>query len=176
MRFSLAAVVVSCGLLASCAYQGVIVDKSAREMPFGLSNGVNGSFAFMLKDNAGTVHRQLVTPDVFARYEVGDYFNDMQAGPSRQQRATDGKTMLSASIANGAASARTVASHKNKSAHRVATKHPARKHSVTVAKRARAKKIVPTVKAEQAHTVAVAPQPTPTQIAYVGVRQVPRCR
>jgi hypothetical protein len=179
MRFSLAAVIISCGLLASCAYQGVIVDKSAREMPFGLSSGTNGSFAFMLKDTAGTVHRQLVTPDVFARYEVGDYFNDLQAGPARQQRASDGKTMLSAATSNESSRTRTVANQKRSSAHRFAKKTAKRPHSIaSAAKRSRAKKIVPTIKPEQAHTVAAAawPQPAPAEVAYVGVARVSRCR
>lgn len=36
---------------------------------------------FILRDRAGNVRSQLVTPEVFARYQTGDYFNDLQAPP-----------------------------------------------------------------------------------------------
>jgi hypothetical protein len=39
-------------------------------------------YAFLLKDNAGAVRRQMVTPEVFERYAEGDYFNDLQSGPA----------------------------------------------------------------------------------------------
>ena len=65
-------------LLTSCANEGVIVRKDAGPLPFYESLGVDGSYAFLLRDNAGSVHRQLVTPEVFERYAVGQYFNDLQ--------------------------------------------------------------------------------------------------
>ena len=179
MRFSLAAVVVSFGLLASCAYQGVIVDKSARELPFGETTGMGGSFAFLLKDNSGVVRRQLVTPDVFTRYEVGDYFNDTQPGPVHQQRSSDGKTMLTtANSAPQSVSTRTAVNHKSRSAHLLAHKgEHKRHHALAAAKRVRAKKIVPTVKTEVAPTVAATAEPAPTvEVAYVGVAHVKRVR
>jgi hypothetical protein len=36
----------------------------------------SGSYKFLLRDQQGHVHSQLVTPEVFARCQVGDYFND----------------------------------------------------------------------------------------------------
>lgn len=36
----------------------------------------SGSYKFLLRDQQGHVHSQLVTAEVFARCQVGDYFND----------------------------------------------------------------------------------------------------
>jgi hypothetical protein len=36
---------------------------------------------FLLRDEQGTVRSQMVTVEVFARYRVGDYFNDRQILP-----------------------------------------------------------------------------------------------
>ena len=100
MALRLVAIVVLCAFLSSCAHQGVIVDKTSREYPFSESIGVGGSFAFLLKDSTGAIHRQLVTPEVFARYEIGQYFNDLQPASAGQQQQlnqrSDGKTMLTA--------------------------------------------------------------------------------
>ena len=105
MRLRFAAIIGSCALLASCAYQGVVVDKSARELPFSETVGTPASLSFMLRDNTGVVHRQLVTPEVFASYQVGDYFNDMQPAGSRPARAPEDKVMLTASAPSVHASA-----------------------------------------------------------------------
>jgi hypothetical protein len=43
--------------------------------------GTNGIYTFLLRDQHGTVHSQMVTAEVFARYRVGDYFNDQQLPP-----------------------------------------------------------------------------------------------
>jgi hypothetical protein len=40
----------------------------------------SGSYKFLLRDRQGTVHSQLVTAEVFARCQIGDYFNDL--GPA----------------------------------------------------------------------------------------------
>jgi hypothetical protein len=37
----------------------------------------SGSYKFILRDRNGNVRSRLVTPEVFARYKVGDYFNEM---------------------------------------------------------------------------------------------------
>jgi hypothetical protein len=42
-----------------------------------------GSYKFLLRDQQGQVHSQLVTAEVFARCQVGDYFNDR--GPACQK-------------------------------------------------------------------------------------------
>ena len=43
----------------------------------------NAVCKFILRDRAGNVRSQLVTPEVFARYQAGDYFNDLQPAPPR---------------------------------------------------------------------------------------------
>ena len=50
---------------------------------------------FILRDQAGNVRSQLVTPEVFARYQTGDYFNDLQAPPPARGKheASNGKSV-----------------------------------------------------------------------------------
>ena len=43
----------------------------------------SGSYKFLLRDQQGHVHSQLVTAEVFGRCQVGDYFNDR--GPACQR-------------------------------------------------------------------------------------------
>lgn len=43
----------------------------------------SGSYKFLLRDQQGHVRSQLVTAEVFARCQVGDYFNDR--GPACQR-------------------------------------------------------------------------------------------
>ena len=94
------------GHALGCAFEGTIVEKHSRlrpdtsmigtegvysfvfRGPTGTSRppvGVptpqfwaetSGSYKFLLRDQQGNVHSQLVTPEVFARCQVGDYFND----------------------------------------------------------------------------------------------------
>jgi hypothetical protein len=71
--------------LSGCAFQGVVVEKKAEPSPFYHSVGIDGSYSFMLRDSAGIVRRQIVTPDVFVLYDIGDYFNDLQPGPTRAE-------------------------------------------------------------------------------------------
>ncbi|MDQ6625620.1 MAG: hypothetical protein M3Y69_05695 [Verrucomicrobiota bacterium] len=97
MHLRVAALLTLCALLGSCAYQGVVVDKSARELPFSETVGAPGSFAFMLRDSTGAVHRQLVTPEVFASYNVGDFFSDLQPAPTQHGNAPEDKVVLTAS-------------------------------------------------------------------------------
>jgi len=89
-----------------CAFEGTIVDKYSRlrpdasmvgtegvysfvfrgptgtsRPPIGIPNPQfwtesSGSYKFLLRDQQGSTHSQLVTPEVFARCRVGDYFND----------------------------------------------------------------------------------------------------
>ena len=89
-----------------CAFEGTIVEKYSRlrpdtsmigtegvysfvfrgptgtsRPPVGVPNPQfwtesSGSYKFFLRDQHGHVRSQLVTPEVFARCRVGDYFND----------------------------------------------------------------------------------------------------
>lgn len=51
----------------------------------------SGSYKFLLRDQQGHVHSQLVTAEVFARCQVGDYFNDR--GPACAHDAKDSKNV-----------------------------------------------------------------------------------
>ena len=71
-------------LLTGCAVEGVVVEKNSRPFPFIASVGMDGIYKFKLRNPQGHVYSQMVTPDVFFQYEVGDYFNDLQ--PARRAR------------------------------------------------------------------------------------------
>lgn len=75
-------------LLSGCANEGVVIEKRAVDSPFTYSLGMDASFKLILRDQQGNVRSQLVTPDVFNRYEVGDYFNDQQPGPTHRETTT----------------------------------------------------------------------------------------
>lgn len=106
MRFHLLASSLIATLLSGCAFEGTIVEKPSRQMPdasmigtegaysfvfrgptgtsrppVGVPNPqfwteTNGMYSFLLRDQQGNVHSQMVTAEVFARCQVGDYFND----------------------------------------------------------------------------------------------------
>ena len=108
MRFSLLASVLVAMLLAGCALEGVVVEKCSRPLPDGSMIGTegaysfsfrgptgisrppitvpapqlwtqtNGVYTFLLRDQPGSVHSQMVTAVVFDRYRVGDSFDDRQ--------------------------------------------------------------------------------------------------
>jgi hypothetical protein len=78
MRFNLFICLISILILSSCAYEGTVVRKDVRPLPFYDSLGIDAIYHFELRDRAGQIHSQMVTPQVFAAYEVGDYFNDLQ--------------------------------------------------------------------------------------------------
>jgi len=67
--------------LSGCAFQGVVIEKRFRPLPFYDSLGMDGIYKFELRDRAGHVRTQMVTPQVFAAYEVGDYFSDLRPVP-----------------------------------------------------------------------------------------------
>lgn len=73
---------ITISLVSGCAYQGVVVDKRSRPLPFPESLGVDGMYSFKLRNHAGEVHSQMVTAYVFYNYRVGDYFNDLQPPPA----------------------------------------------------------------------------------------------
>lgn len=75
--------------LGGCAYEGVIVRKELNPNEVPISLGIVASPKFELRDAAGNSYSQLVSLEVFQRYEVGDYFNDAQTASSRMQ--TDDK-------------------------------------------------------------------------------------
>jgi hypothetical protein len=76
---------------------------------------MNSICTFILRDRQGNLHSQMVTPPVFARYQVGDYFNDCQPGP--QVEAKDSKAMVEAPAIQRR--------HSRHRAHRTASSHRA---------------------------------------------------
>ena len=94
--------------LAGCALEGVVVEKHSRPLPDASMIGTegaysfafrgptgtsrppitvpvpqlwtqnNGIYTFLLRDQAGSAHSQMVTAEAFARSRVGDSFDDRQ--------------------------------------------------------------------------------------------------
>ena len=86
---------LACGILLSgCANQGTVVRKDYRELPFLYSLGVEGIYRFEVRDRDGHIRDQMVSPEVFANYQEGDYFNDLAAPPSRWRAPTGPAPMV----------------------------------------------------------------------------------
>ena len=123
-----------------CAQQGVIVQKDSGPHPLYHSIGVDGSYAFLLRDNAGAVHRQLVTPEVFERYAVGEFFNDLQPAPAPREMS-DSKSVVTAMQPPTAAPVLAGTKKITKSKQIASRKHPTRKRVVRRHKNPRSNKI-----------------------------------
>ena len=95
MRSKLLASLLAALLVAGCSQKGVVVEKRLKPSPFAYSTGMDGIYSFMLRDEQGRVHSQMVTPDVFQRYEVGDLFDDQQPGPVRREGFSKDSTTIS---------------------------------------------------------------------------------
>ena len=181
-------------LLGSCAYQGTIVQKDAAPLSLTLSYGIDGSYAFLLRDNTGTVRRQIVTPEVYNQYAVGDYFNDLQPRQVTDGKSFDGKGVMTAMMTKVTKSRQIATTKKPEQKRQIAKLTPkpatAKKPVAKVAKQSR-----PVTKPQQPTRVAAAPQvlralpverpielppqilrPRPVwdnELAYISV---PRCR
>ena len=139
-------------LLGSCAYQGTIVQKDATPLPFSHSYGLDGSYAFLLRDNAGAVRRQIVSADVYNQYAVGDYFNDLLPRQATDGKSYDGKTVMTAMLTKVAKTRQLAKGKKSTEKRQIAKSTKAKKSDVKVAKQSR-----PAVKKQQATRVAAAP-------------------
>ncbi|MDQ6860798.1 MAG: hypothetical protein M3032_06540 [Verrucomicrobiota bacterium] len=69
-------------LLTSCAYNGVIVRKESRPHPLYHTIGIEGVYSFIVRDTSGSLHRQMVTPEVYEMYAEGQTFNDLGPAPT----------------------------------------------------------------------------------------------
>ncbi len=190
MRFRLLLSPLCAVLLGSCAYQGTIVQKDTTPLPFEHSYGLDGSYAFMLRDSTGATRRQIVTAEVYNQYAVGEYFNDLQPRRASDGKSFDGKTVMTAMMSK-VTTRRTVATRKAEQTARIAKSTKAKKNGVKVAKQSR-----PPVKTQQPARVAVAaaqprkalPAEAPIELEQRVLRQrpvwdnnlayvtVPRCR
>jgi hypothetical protein len=133
MRFPIFVCTVCAAFLTSCAYEGVIVQKDAQPLPFTHTAGIDGSYAFLLRDNAGTVRRQIVTPEVYNQYAIGEYFNDLQPATAGGRDAIDPKVVKTASTTQPKPGVQLAATRKVSPASSVAAK-PAAKSTIAVAK------------------------------------------
>ena len=137
-----------------CAYEGTIVEKRSWPRPDASMIGTegvysfvfrgptgtsrlpitvpnpqfwtetSGSYKFLLRNQQGNVHSQLVTAEVFARCQVGDYFNDR--GPAcAQSDAKDSKNVTTVYHHRRKTTAQT--RHHTRRSHRAVAKH--RRHS-----------------------------------------------
>ncbi len=109
-------------LLTGCGFECNIVEKRSRQLPDSSMIGTegvysfafrgptgtsrppitvptpqfwtetNGMYTFLLRDQQGNVRSQMVTAEVFARYRVGDYFNDRQP-PREPSDSKESKTV-----------------------------------------------------------------------------------
>jgi hypothetical protein len=90
MRLNTYGLLLAAILLAGCAQRGVVVEKRLKPSPFAYSNGMDGIYSFLLRDEQGNVHSQMVTPDVYSRYDIGDYFDDQRPGPTHREGYNEG--------------------------------------------------------------------------------------
>lgn len=101
MRRHILPLLVVTVLFSSCAYQGVVVEKRFRPVPFSYSLGLDAMYNFQLRDSVGQTNSQMVTADVFASYRVGDYFNDMQSPPAHDEKQLEGFRLLPREMNDG---------------------------------------------------------------------------
>jgi len=148
-------------LLIGCAAQGTIVEKRSRLRPDSSMVGTQGvysytlrgptgpsqqpvpisvppvwyetggSFKFVLRDSAGNVHSQLVTPEIFARYNVGDYFNDALP-PIETKSAKDGT--IRTTLHQRSLHSRDQITQTHRAQHRVAKRHYSLKRQTSLAR------------------------------------------
>jgi hypothetical protein len=142
MRFNLFSPVILAALLTSCANEGVVVQKSALPFPFYHSLGMEGKYTFVLRDKAGTMRRQMVTPEVFERYAIGEYFNDLQPVSTQGERFSDDKAVKAAALPSPwRAMARQASTTKTKKARSVAAT-PRKSRAAVAAKRGKSRQMV----------------------------------
>jgi len=92
----------------------------------------SGSYKFLLRDQQGNVRSQLVTAEVFARCQVGDYFNDR--GPAcAHSDAKDSKNITTVYHRRRKTTAQT--RHHTRRSHRVVVKHRRHYPSKRIAQR-----------------------------------------
>ena len=158
MRSKLLGSLVAALLVAGCSQKGVVVEKRLKPSPFAYSAGVDGIYSFLLRDEQGRVHSQMVTPDVFHRYAVGDFFDDQQGGPVRREGFSKDSSAVSDS-------------KEVKPVHHHAARHTTRHahHANTASHKAKRRSLRAAVKAreEDSQTAALAAPVMPQQSAAV---------
>lgn len=162
MRFKFPVFLLSAALVSSCAYEGTVVQKDLQPHPMYLSQGIEGKYTFVLQDKAGVRRRQMVTPDVYERYAIGEYFNDAQSSPTRSLE--DGKAVKSPAVMTASKTSKTsvqrlATATKAAKTQRIASAKPTVRKHKAVAKRTRPKA------AKKPVTVASVRRVVPTSLA-----------
>ena len=175
MRFPLILSVTCAAFLTSCAYEGVIVQKDARPLPFTHTAGIEGSYAFLLRDNSGTVRRQIVTPEVYNQYAVGEYFNDLQPPSSSGRDPIDAKVVRTAMRSNPQPAEQIASARKPNAKQKLTAKASAKSNAVAKKSRGASGKAKvagskPAVAVPKAVTVATIPAPVLTKAAPAAAR------
>jgi hypothetical protein len=134
MRFRLFLSPLCAVLLGSCAYQGTIVQKDTTPLPFEHSYGLDGSYAFLLRDSTGSLRRQIVTAEVYNEYAIGEYFNDLQPRRASDGKTYDGKTVMTAMMSKVTTSRPAVTAQKSEQKRQIAKTTTAKKSGVKIAK------------------------------------------
>ncbi len=94
-----------------------VIDLAAADRPV----AEDGIYSFLLRDEQGTVHSQMVTASVYGRYQIGDYFDDLQPGPSAQH--TESKEMVPPVDFRRGARHRTAGARRHHRRHTSVAKH-----------------------------------------------------
>ena len=144
---------LAAAFLSGCAYQGIVTEKRSRPLPFYESLGMDAIYNFQLRDNAGAIHSQMVTPEVFASYRVGDRFDDLQPPPAsadkempefrapppelieRPSQPVRVMQLEPRPVVKATAKVAARAHHRSKSAAKTAKVHHRRKHAAKIAQR-----------------------------------------
>jgi hypothetical protein len=95
----------------------------------------SGKYAFYLRDRQGNEQWQLVTPEVFARYEIGDYFNDLQSAPSTRDRFSKDSKTIQAIVYRRKITAHVPRNAHSRRAHHGLAKHLRHHRSIHIAQR-----------------------------------------
>lgn len=119
-----------------------------------LSYGIDGSYAFLLRDKTGAVRRQIVAPDVYNQYAVGDYFNDLAPRREYDGKSSEGKAVMTAMMSKVSQTRQIASARKTATDRQTAKAARMQKRNVQLAKQSRT-----AVKKQNAVRVAAVPAP-----------------
>lgn len=74
--------------LGAGGVHGIVVGKSYQPLPLVDSLGIDGIYRLELQGADKVVHRQMVSPEIFSSYQIGDEFDDrLSAADARKHHA-----------------------------------------------------------------------------------------
>jgi len=83
----------------------------------------SGLYGFVLRYHSGNVRSRMVTPEVFARYRVGDDFRDSDLSPRENYESNESKDVQPMVRHHRHRTAQLRQKHKQSASHRLAAKH-----------------------------------------------------